>query len=836
MNSELTRVFNPPTEGRRWLTRSEATTRTSSKSRLVLTLTGALCILFGVAMAGGGVWLISLHGSPAYAVIGSGIVITGALLLARMRTALWAFSAVLLGTFAWAVADIGFDWWPLAARVDLIFLLALWLLTPWVAGKLDRGPAVSKRSITLPLWLSLAASAIVLLIALGSEYHDVNGTLPLSEYYDLSASPPSAGIAGAAGSASPVAEEQPDEDWRAYGRTQFGQRYSPLSEVTPDNVSKLKVAWTFRTGDLIGKNDPGESTFEVTPIKVKDTVYLCSLHQRLFALDAKTGKQRWSYDPQVKDNPTFQHLTCRGVSYHETAASALNADGTPAPTDCPRAVFLPVNDGRMVALNADTGKPCDSFADHGTLDLQVGMGEKTLGFYEPTSPPVVSEKILVVAGAVIDNYSTQLPSGVIRGFDIHTGKLVWAWDSGAEDENALPSATHTYTNNSPNSWTTSSYDAKLGLVYIPMGVQTPDIWGGNRGPLTERYASALVALDINTGKRAWSYQTVHHDLWDMDLPSQPTLIDLQTANGVVPAVVQPTKTGNLFVLDRRTGQPIVPAPERPVPQGAAPGDHVAPTQPFSELTFRPEAKLTGADMWGATILDQMACRIMFHRMRYEGTFTPPSLQGTLVFPGNLGVFEWGGIAVDPVRQIAIANPINIPFVSKLIPRGLDNPSAPNDQHPAGSEIGVQPMYGTPYGVDLHPFLSPVGLPCFRPPWGYMAGVDLQTMKIVWTHKNGTIRDSSPVPVPIKMGVPSLGGPLVTAGGVTFLTATLDQYIRAYDVSTGKQLWQDRLPAGAQSTPMSYAVDGKQYVVTAAGGHGSFGTKLGDYVIAYTLGD
>lgn len=809
---------------------------TSIKSRLALYSTGVLCILFGLALSAGGVWLIYLHGSPFYAVAGAGTVITGAMLLMRLRAALWAFAAVLLGTFAWAITEIGFDWWPLAARVDLTFLTALWLLTPWVAGKLDLGRPTSGKAAARPLWLSLAASAIVLLIALGSDYHDLSGTLPLSKVHDLSGTPPGPALASAADSASTANREQPDEDWRAYGRTEFGQRYSPLTQITPDNARDLKVAWTFRTGDLVGSNDPKESTFEVTPIKAGDTLYLCSLHQRLLALDAKTGKQRWSYDPQLKDNPSFQHLTCRGVSYHETEAGALNADGTPAPTDCPRMVFLPVNDGRMVALNADTGKPCDSFADHGTLDLQVGMGEKTPGFYEPTSPPVVSEKILVVAGAVIDNYSTYLPSGVIRGFDIHTGRLVWAWDSGAADENTLPSATYTYTNNSPNSWITASYDAKLGLVYMPMGVQTPDIWGGNRGPLSERYSSALVALDINTGKRVWSYQTVHHDLWDMDLPSQPTLIDLQTANGIVPAVIQPTKTGNLFVLDRRTGQPIVPAPERPVPQGAAPGDHAAPTQPFSELTFRPEAKLTSADMWGATILDQMACRIMFHRMRYEGTFTPPSLQGTLVFPGNVGMFEWGGIAVDPVRQIAIANPISIPFVSRLIPRGPDNPSAPNSQHPAGSEIGVQPMYGTPYGVNLHPFLSQAGLPCLRPPWGYIAGIDLKTMKIRWTHRNGTIRDSSPVPVPIKMGVPSLGGPLLTAGGVTFLTSTLDYYIRAYDVSTGEQLWQDRLPAGGQSTPMTYAVDGKQYVVTAAGGHGSFGTKLGDYVIAYTLGD
>jgi quinoprotein glucose dehydrogenase len=777
-------------------------------------ITGALYAVVGLALAGGGAWLAALGGSPFYILAGVGIAVTGGLLIARRRSALWVYAAVLLATLGWAVLEVGFDWWALAARGDVIFPLGLWLLTPWVTRSLGPDAGSSASTAKAPLWASVAVAGLVLVIGLASgNPHEIHGAIP----------------ANLAAVAQQDTAEQPVGDWRAYGGTQFGQRYSPLAQITPANVKQLQVAWTFRTGDLPGKNDPGETTFEVTPIKVGNTLYLCSQHQRLFAVDAKTGKLNWSYDPKVQDNPTFQHLTCRGVSYHERRAAGASAPGT-----CPRTIFLPVNDGRMIALDADTGKPCDGFADHGTLSLQEGMGEKTSGFYEPTSPPIVSDKILVVAGAVIDNYAKRVPSGVIRGFDIDTGKLVWAWDSGAVDENALPSATHTYSNGSPNSWMTSSYDPKLGLVYVPMGNPSNDIWGGARTPVMERYSSALVALDINTGKRVWSYQTVHHDLWDMDLPAQPTLMDVQTANGVVPAVLQPAKTGNLFVLDRRNGQLIVPAPERAVPQGAAPGDRTSPTQPFSQLTFRPEKKLTGADMWGATIFDQLACRIMFHQMRYEGTFTPPSLQGTLVFPGNLGTFEWGGIAVDPARQIAIANPITIPFVSKLLPRGPNNPAAPNAAHPSGSEIGVQPMYGAPYGVVLHPFLSPVGLPCLRPPWGYMAAIDLKTMKIAWQHRNGTIRDSAPVPIPIKMGVPSLGGPMTTAGGVAFLTGTADYFIRAYDVSNGQQLWESRLPAGGQSTPMTYSVDGKQYVVTAAGGHGSFGTKIGDYVIAYAL--
>ena len=354
--------------------------------------------------------------------------------------------------------------------------------------------------------------------------------------------------------------------------------------------------------------------------------------------------------------------------------------------------------------------------------------------------------------------------------------------------------------------------------------------------MQERYDSALVALDIATGKLRWSYQNVHHDLWDMDVPSQPSLVDVQTAQGTVPAIYQPAKTGNIFVLDRRDGKLIVPAPERAVPQGAAPGDHVAPTQPFSELSFRPRKKLDGAQMWGATMFDQLACRIMFHRLRYEGPFTPPSLQGTLVFPGDLGMFEWGGIAVDPVHQIAIANPIAIPFVSRLIPRGPDNPPAPNGKHPAGSELGVQPMYGTPFGVNLGAFFSPIGIPCLQPPWGSMAAIDLKTNKIVWQHPVGTIRDEAPVPLPFRLGVPMLGGPIVTAGGVAFITSTMDYYIRAFDVRTGREIWKSRLPAGGQSDPMTYSEGGRQFVVTADGGHGSFGTKLGDYVVAYALPD
>src|SRR3954451_2338648 len=485
----------------------------------VVTVTGVVYALLGLALAGGGAWLVALGGSPFYVIAGLGILITGALLVAGRREALWVYAAVLIGTLAWALAEVGLDWWPLAARGDIGYSLALWLLTPGLPRTLGRDTAPAGWSTTLPLWAGVVAGAAVLAGGVGCHPPATAGTPAPAE----AGPPPDGG--------------QPAEDWRAYGRTQAGQRYSPLTQITPGNAKDLKVAWTFRTGDLPGPNDLVETTFEVTPIKVGDALYLCSQHQRLFALDAATGKLRWSFDPQVKDNPTFQHLTCRGVSYLETAPGATDAGGAPVPAECASRIFLPVNDGRLVALDAGTGKPCEGFADHGTLKLEQGMGVTTSGFYEPTSPPVVTDKIVVVAGAVIDNYSTREPSGVIRGFDAHTGRLVWAWDPGAADENALPSPPHTYTNTSPTSWITSSYAPALGLVYLPMGVHTPDIWGGDRDPLMERYASSLVALDANTGKRAWSFQTVHHALGDMDLPAQPTLADLPAADGggTVPA-------------------------------------------------------------------------------------------------------------------------------------------------------------------------------------------------------------------------------------------------------------------------------------------------------------
>ena len=780
----------------------------------LLMLTAIVMALMGVVLLVGGIWLVVLGGSPYYVIAAAALLVTAWLLATGHAAALWLYAALLLGTMIWAVWEVGLDFWSLAPRGDILVPLGIWLLFPFIVSHLSPGRQAARGGLVAVLVLA----AVVLGLSLTRDRSAVAGVLP----------GPSGGQTAAA------AEPSAKTDWTAYGGTGAGTRYSELQQINKTNVKDLKLAWQFETGDHKGPDDPDEFTNEATPLKIGDLLYTCSQHQIVFALDAASGKLRWKFDPQIQHNKSFQHMTCRGVAYHETAPGAVTADGAPAPADCPKRIFLPTDDGRLFALDAESGKPCEGFGDHGQIDLKEGNEIKTLGFYEGTSPPVVTDKILIMAGAVIDNYSNRVPSGAIRGFDIYTGKLIWVFDAGNPDPNEMPSATHHFTEGSPNSWSVASVDEKLGLVYEPLGSSSPDIWAGNRTPDEERYDSALVALDIATGKLRWSFQNVHHDLWDMDMPSQPSLIDLHKDGQVVPAIYIPAKTGNIFVLDRRDGHLLVPAPETPVPQGAAPGDHTAPTQPFSELSFRPRQMLTEAQMWGSTMFDQLICRVKFKRLRYEGPFTPPSEQGTLVYPGDFGMFEWGGIAVDPRRQIAIANPQSIPFISRLVPRGANNPAAPDAAHPPGTELGVQPMYGTPYGVDLGIFLSPLKIPCMAPPWGSLAALDLNTNKIVWQHRVGTIRDEAPLPLPFKLGVPMLGGPMMTAGGVAFLTGTMDDYIRAFDVDDGKLLWEDRLPAGGQSTPMTYEVNGKQYVVTVDGGHGSFGTKLGDYVRAYAL--
>lgn len=864
----------------------------AAKSPRAPWLTGAVFALIGLALAAGGIRLVLLGGSWFYLVAGVGFVVVALLLWMRRAAAIPAYALVLLGTLAWSLWEAGLDWWPLATRLGLPFLLGLWLLLPWVRRSLrpvgsDRPPpgGVARARAGKP-WLLAGVVVAVLLVSVASwmaDPHRIGGEAPTAR----------AGIAA-------TAAEVPPGEWPVYGRTAHGQRYSPLDQITPRNVDELDVAWTYRTGDVPGQpGDPVETTFEVTPLKIGNRLYLCTPHQFVIALDATTGEEIWRLDPEIQGELALQHLTCRGLSYHpgptaaddpqasaatgedppdapvatrsvpaidanggtgdEAAVPVVRSDaaaetgaptGSPNPTGAPVAtaslpvaercsaqLFMPTSDGRLLAINPDNGRVCPEFGNgRGQINLWQHMPNINPGSYYSTSPVVVTRDLIVVGGTVLDNVTVHDASGVIRAFDVDTGELVWAWDSGNPGDTTLPAPGETYTENSPNSWSVSSVDEELGLVYVPLGNQPPDQWGGKRSDAVERFSSSVVALDLATGRVRWVFQTVHHDLWDYDVPAQPSLVDLTIEGRTVPALVQPTKQGEIYVLDRRTGEPLLPVREVSAPQGAAAGDHTAPTQPVSALSFNPPP-LTGADMWGATLIDQLVCRIRLKQLRYEGRYTPPTTGGTLVYPGNFGVFNWGGVAVDPRRQIVFAMPTYLAFTSRLIPRE-------NDEALYVSEGTVPPHsplpnlnenFGAPFAVEMGPFLSPLGIPCQAPPWGYVAAADLTTGEIIWRHRNGTVRDLTPLPLPFRMGVPGIGGPIMTAGGVAFLSGTVDNYVRGYDVTTGEQVWEERLPAGGQATPMTYlGADGRQYLLVVAGGHGSLGTDTGDHVIAYAL--
>ncbi len=777
----------------------------------------AVLLVVGVALTYGGVQLAGLGGSPFFLAAGIGFLLSGLLSLrSDLTLACYVYAVLLLATLLWSLSETGMDWWPLASRTGLPLLLGIPLL---FVGSRVRRPA---GRVMLGVW---AVGAAVTLGSIANDKHSIQGQL-----------------ASASKVTKPDMGGIPDDAWTSYGRSQFGQRYSPLEQITVDNVTDLELAWQVQIGDKKGPNDVGETTYEVTPIKVGASLFLCTPHHWLVALDADSGEKQWVFNPQVGLQNQRQHQTCRGVSYLPPRSSSIGetqrlnvtsndkAEQLPAKR-CDAQLFLPTSDARLIALDPATGARCSNFGINGELDLMHNMPATPPGYYYSTSPPVVVNGLVVIAGAVNDNYNIDSPSGVIRAYSARSGKLVWNWDSGNPDATQPIAAGDTYTMSSPNSWSTASADAELGLVYFPMGNRTPDQLGTYRSPEEERFSSSVVALHADTGKLAWVQQFVHHDLWDMDTPAQPSLIDLQTSEGMVPGLVIPTKQGDIYVLNRKTGEPIMPITEQPAPKGAMKGDFSSPTQPHSALSFNPPA-LEESDMWGATLIDQLVCRIQFKKLRYEGRYTPPSEQGTIVYPGNFGVFNWGSIAVDPERQALFGMPLTLAFVSTIQPKSDPGYS---DKGTNSGEHGVNANAGAPYAVELKPFMSPIGVPCQQPPWGYVAGVDLTTGDVAWMHKNGTVRDLTPLPLPFEMGVPGIGGPMITGGGVVFMGAAADNYIRAYNLTNGDELWRARLPAGGQATPMTYLNnDGEQMLVIVAGGHGSIGTKIGDYVMAYKL--
>ena len=843
-------------------------------SRWPLLLLGLLLVAAGLALAIGGGKLLSVGGSAYYLITGIGVIASGVLLAMRRGAALWLYALILFATLVWALWEVGLDWWQLVPRVAILCLIGIILLLPWWRKPLH------SRGGSLALVGSIVAAILVAIASQLSDPGRTEGTISNASEEANAVNP--AQVAG--------------DDWPAYGGTNAGTHYSSLEQITPDNIGELEEVWRIQTGDVAGPSAPPEITNQNTPLKVNDSLYICTSHSRAMALSPETGETLWEFDPEVstlgaEDFSLWAHMTCRGLAYYDAAnySAAPDANGSAdnsAPTDtaasnndapnsdtalsfdifdnsdifsldlsflsllfsvedesdtqpmlsetdvmCPRRLYLPTADARLIALNADTGERCANFGDNGEVDLTNNIGDFDPGGYYSTSPATVTENLVILGGHVTDNSSTDEPSGVIRAFDVHTGELVWNWDSGNPDNTEPLAEGETYTRNSPNVWAPISVDEELGMVYLPMGNATPDQYGADRTENDETYSAGLVALNLEDGQVEWVYQFVHHDLWDMDTPAQPVLIDLATDEGTQPAVIQPTKQGSLYVLNRETGEPIVPIEEVPAPQGAVEGDWTAETQPRSALNLLPPP-LTERDMWGASPFDQMMCRIQFNSLRYEGQYTPPSLEGSIVYPGNVGVMNWGGVAVDPERQTLFTGAKYLAFVSTLVPR-----DEVEEGQGSASEQGLQPNAGAPYAVELGPLLSVLGLPCQAPSWGDVAGIDLQSAEVVWKHRNGTTRDSMPfdLPIGLNVGVPALGGPLTTAGGVSFLSGTLDQYLRGYDITTGEEVYKARLPAGGQATPMTYTgEDGRQYVVVTAGGHGTFGTKMGDYVIGYAL--
>jgi quinoprotein glucose dehydrogenase len=616
-------------------------------------------------------------------------------------------------------------------------------------------------------------------------------------------------------STSQAQQQKPDYDsgnWNSYGGDPGGSRYSSASQITRENVAQLKVAWTFHTGaSQIQTNLIRKAAFESTPILFENKLFLTSPYDKVFALDPATGEKIWEFDPHVDLTRNYSEVTSRGVSSWRDAKAK---PGTP----CALRIFLGTLDARLIALDAETGKPCVDFATAGTFDLSADASTtpEWRGGYQVTSAPAIANDLVITGSSIADNWKVDVGRGMVRAFDARTGKLRWTWDP-------IPWATasnpHT---GAGNAWSTLSVDAEHDLVFIPTGSASPDYFGGLRLG-DNKWANSVVALSASTGQFVWGFQAVHHDLWDYDVASQPTLF---TWKDGTPAVVINTKMGHVFVLNRLTGASLLPIEERLVPQTDIPGEKTSPTQPFSTVSLVPE-KIALEDLWGKSPEDVKWCQEKLKASRSEGIFTPPSLKGSVVYPGNVGGVNWGSAAYDPQSHLMFANTNRLIAWTKLIPRAEYDAQTKTDQdNRVYGEFGEQ--RGAAFGLYRTFLFSPGGTPCNAPPWGTTAAVDLFTGRIIWNVPLGSFAPGR------HTGTINLGGPMVTAGGLVFTSAAMDNIIRAFDSQTGKELWQFELPAGGQATPITYTFKGKQYVAIAAGGHGKLGTKQGDSVLAFAL--
>ena len=775
-----------------------------------------LLLAIGLAVAGGGAMLVSLGGSPYYLIGGLAVALAGFWTWRGDARGAWIYAGFIAITALWAIWEIGFDAWQLTPR----------LFGPAVIGLLFALPPLRKSLGKAGTVAAITSLAGVLLVT-GSFFRSqmevtANGPVSLRPIA-LSGNP----------GACPV-----------WGRDNAGTRFSPLSQINPQNVSKLKLAWQFDTGiDPMGQPTP--SPMQATPLMVDGKLFFCTQTNVVFALDPETGKQAWKFDPKVDPTGGSVVRACRGVSYHDGAPGL--ADGT-APF-CVRKIITATFNAQLIALDSQTGKPCPDFGKGGFVDLKEGQGDIIPGFYYVSSAPAILRDTIVLGGWVADNVSNDEPSGVIRAFDVNTGKFRWAWDAGNPGNRNGPAAGKWYTRSTPNSWAPMSVDEQLGLVYVPTGNPTPDHFGGLRSAASLKYGSSVVALDAATGDVRWSFQTAHNDLWDYDVASQPTLIDFPSPNGLIPALVQPTKRSELFVLDRRTGKPLTKVVEKPVPTaGAVPEEKVSPTQPFSVgMPDFSGGRVTERSMWGMTPLDQLWCRIRFRQLRYDGPATPPGLKESLIWPSIGGGMNWGGVSYDPERHLMLVTTLYYPTLIYLVPRAETDraiaaaAAKSGDSHATANFDIPQPQSGTPYGAKLRGFTTPMGTLCTAPPYGRITAVDMTTQKIRWQRPVGTMRDSGPFGIhsglPIPMGMPGFGGSLVTRSGLTFFGAQKERTFRAFSTETGQELWSTRMPASGNANPMTFVGprSGRQFVVVAATGHvTSQSLPLGRTIQAYAL--
>lgn len=829
-------------------------------------LVGIIVALAGLALGGGGLYLVILGGSWYYLIAGILMLISGIQLLRGRASGAWIYALIFIGTFLWTAWEAGLNYWGWIPRFDVVLILGILvaLVTPSLNGGPSRKVGFSLAGI---LFLGLVvAGALAFVPGRGYQHLD---TVP--EVADNS-------FATDVGNAQP-ADDPAAEDWTAYGRDSAATRYSPLDQITPDNVGNLEVAWQYRTGDLLDLRWGSENT----PLKVGDSVYVCTSHNILISLNAATGEENWRYDPQVSNEDIPYTAACRGVTYYEvpeerlnasndttsseqeersTASDSQNESGSQAPAEeasaqpavaanddqvCRTRIIAGTLDGRIIEVDATTGEPCTDFGDNGQVDIKRNMGETPPGYVSINSAPVVVRDVIVTGHQVLDGQRRYPPSGVIKGFDAVTGEIQWAWDAARPDRSEPLTGGETYVRGSPNMWTTAVGDSKLGMVYLPMANSAADYWSSSRTPEENEWASSLVALDVETGLPVWHFQTAHKDVWDYDPGSQPTLIDFPTDNGKVPAVVMPTKQGEIYVFNRETGELLGGgAEERPVPQGGAEPEQRSETQPFSLYATLRQPDITEHDMWGMSPFDQLFCRIQYHQASWKGMYTPPTAdQPWIQYTGYNGGSDWGSVAIDPRRGVIVANYNDMPNYNELVPRDVANklgwvPREEQEADGGGAEGAGDPQANTPYAINVNagwrvPY---TGLLCKQPPYGHIRAIDLASGKTLWDRPFGTARSNGPWGIrsglPIDIGTPNNGGSVVTAGGLIFIAAATDDLIRAIDIESGETVWQAPLPAGGQANPMVYEADGRQYLVIVATGHHFMETPSGDYVIAYAL--